>query len=94
MDAALKAITVIQFKLEGQVILRNSEYNMNDRLILHTIDPKNGTFLSDGERYRINDTFFPTLDTEDPYRLTEGEKTVIDGSADSLPRTAKSCKST
>ena len=77
MDAALKAITVIQFKLEGQVILRNPDYNMNDRLILHTIDHENGTFLSKGERYTINDTFFPTLDKEEPYRLTAEEKKVV-----------------
>ena len=77
MDAALKAITVIQFKLEGQVILRNPDYNMNDRLILHTIDHENGTFLSEGERYAINDTFFPTLDKEEPYRLTAEEKKVV-----------------
>ena len=77
MDAALKAITVIQFKLEGQVILRNPDYNMNDRLILHTIDHENGTFLSEGKRYAINDTFFPTLDKEEPYRLTAEEKKIV-----------------
>ncbi|MBQ1474983.1 MAG: fructose-1,6-bisphosphatase [Ruminococcus sp.] len=77
MDAALKAITVIQFKLEGQVILRNPDYNMNDRLILHTIDHENGTFLSEGERYAIKDTFFPTLDKEEPYRLTAEEKKIV-----------------
>ena len=77
MDAALKAITVIQFKLEGQVILRNPDYNMNDRLILHTIDHENGTFLSEGARYAINDTFLPTLDKEEPYRLTAEEKKVV-----------------
>ncbi|MBQ3284174.1 MAG: fructose-1,6-bisphosphatase [Ruminococcus sp.] len=77
MDAALKAITVIQFKLEGQIILRNSDYNMNDRLILHTIDMNDGTFLSEGERYKLNDTFFPTLDKSDPYRLTDGEQKVV-----------------
>ena len=77
MDAALKAITVIQFKLEGQLVLRNPEYNMNDRLILHTIDTDSGTFLSEGQRYPLNDTFFPTLDKTDPYRLTEGEKRVV-----------------
>ena len=76
MDAALKAITVIQFKLEGQAILRNPDYNMNDRLILHTIDTDNGTFLSEGTRYKLNDTFFPTLDKSEPYRLTDGEQKV------------------
>ena len=29
-----KAIAVIQFKLEGQVILRHPEYKMDDRLLL------------------------------------------------------------
>ena len=78
MEAALKAITVIQFKLEGQVILRNAEYNMNDRLILHTIDLEQGTFLSEGERYQLNDTLFPTLDPKAPYTLTDREQEIID----------------
>ena len=78
MEAALKAITVIQFKLEGQVVLRNPEYNMNDRLILHTIDLDQGTFLSEGQRYALNDTCFPTLDSMNPYALTEKEQEIID----------------
>ena len=84
MEAALKAITVIQFKLEGQVILRNAEYNMNDRLILHTIDLEQGTFLSEGERYPLNDTLFPTLDPKDPYTLTEHEQEIIDELTDAF----------
>ena len=77
MDAALKAITMIQFKLEGQVILRNPEYNMNDRLILHTIDLQKGTFLSEGVRYPLNDAFFPTFDPKAPYTLTDREEEII-----------------
>ena len=79
MEAALKAISVIQFKLEGQVILRNPDFKMNDRLLLGKMDLQNGTVVSEGKTYKLNDTSFPTLDTENPYELTEGEAAVIDG---------------
>ena len=77
MDAALKAITVIQFKTEGQVIKRNPEYQMEDRLLLHTINTEKGTFVSEGKEYALNDTFFPTVDGNDPYALTAEEQEVI-----------------
>ena len=78
MDVALKAITVIQFKLEGQVIQRNPEYRMDDRLLLETVNLEKGTFLSEGKEYPLNDAFFPTLCQDDPYRLTAEEEIVID----------------
>lgn len=79
MKAALKAISVIQFKLEGQVIKRNPDYKMENRLLLHTIDTKKGTVVSEGTEYRLGDAYFPTLDPDDPYRLSDGESAVIAG---------------
>ena len=78
MKAALKAIEVIQFKTEGQVILRNPDYRMNDRLLLDKLDLQKGTVLSDGKEYPLNDTCFPTLDSKDPYKLTDEEKAVVE----------------
>ncbi len=73
----LKAITVIQFKLEGQLIRRHPEYGMDDRLLLHKVDPKTGTIETEGKTYHVNDCLMPTVDPEDPYRLSPAEENVV-----------------
>ena len=78
MDAALKAIAVIQFKCEGQTIRRHPEYGMDDRLLLHRIDTTSGTIEIDGVTYELNDSFFPTVGKDDPYALGKGEQAVMD----------------
>ena len=77
MRASLKAISVIQFKLEGQIIKRNPDYKMENRLVLENIDLTDGTVISEGVRYKLNDTFFPTFNTENPYELTDEEQAVV-----------------
>jgi fructose-1,6-bisphosphatase III len=72
-----KAITVIQLKLEGQIIQRRPQYQMEDRLLLDKIDFKEGTVKLDGTAYPLSDTHFPTIDPDDPYRLSDQERTVI-----------------
>ena len=72
-----KAITIIQFKLEAHIIMRNPQFNMNDRLLLDKIDYEKGTILLDGETYKLNDTNFPTINPKDPYKLTKEENEVI-----------------
>ena len=66
-----KAITVIQFKLEAALIDKHPEWKMEDRKLLHCIDREKGTVTIDGKEYVMNDTNFPTIDPEDPYRLTD-----------------------
>ncbi len=78
MKAALTAITLIQFKLEGLVILRNPEYNMEDRLLLDKVDFDNATITIDGVTYELNQKDFPTVNKEEPYVLSEGEQEVVD----------------
>ena len=73
-----KAIAVMQFKLEGQVIARNPDFNMEDRRLLHRIDYEKGTIALDGKEYKLNDTSFPTIDPLHPYELTEGEAAVME----------------
>jgi fructose-1,6-bisphosphatase-3 len=72
-----KAITVMQFKLEGQMIKRHPEFEMEDRLLLDKIDPKKGTVVLEGKEYPMKDMNFPTIDWEDPYRLTAEEEEVM-----------------
>ena len=79
MDRKLhKAITVILFKLEGQLIARHPEYNMEGRRLLGKIDREQGTVTIDGRAYRLEDTNFPTIDPADPYRLSAGEALVME----------------
>ncbi|MCR5033226.1 MAG: fructose-1,6-bisphosphatase [Lachnospiraceae bacterium] len=73
-----KAIAIIQFKLEGQIIRRHPEFHMEDRLLLENIDYKAGTVLVDGQTYPLLDTDFPTIDPSDPYALSEEEQEVVD----------------
>lgn len=77
MDAALKAVSVIQFKCEGQVIKRRPEYDMDDRLLLDKI--KDGKVEIGGKLYELNDNDFPTVNPDNPYELTAEENSVLDG---------------
>jgi fructose-1,6-bisphosphatase-3 len=72
-----KAIAIIQFKLEGNLIKRRSEFNMNEALYLDKINFENGTITLNGEEYELTDTHFPTIDPENPYQLNKQEKEVI-----------------
>lgn len=72
-----KAISVIQFKLEGELIKRNKEFGMDDRRQLHLIDYTKGTITLNGVEYPLKDTNFPTIDPSDPYKLTQDEKDLV-----------------
>lgn len=73
-----KAIAVIQFKLEGQLISEHPEYRMNDRRLLHKIDFEKGTVNINGSDYELTDTSFPTINPDSPYELTDDEKYVVE----------------
>ncbi len=72
-----KAISIIQHKLEGQVITRHPEFHMEDRLLLDKIDVERGTVRIGDVEYALRDRDFPTLDKDNPYKLTEGEAEVM-----------------
>lgn len=73
-----KAIAIIQFKLEGEVIKRRPEYEMEDRLLLNKINYEEGTIDLYGKVYKLNDKLFPTIDSKDPYKLTKEERELVD----------------
>jgi len=73
-----KAISIIQFKLEGEVIRRRPHFNMEDRLLLDKINYEEGTIDLYGRIYKLNDTNFPTIDPKNPYALNKEEREVID----------------
>lgn len=72
-----QAIAVIQFKLEKQVIDRNPDFEMEDRLLLHQIDFDKGTVHVRGQEYDMLTMDFPTIDPLHPYELTEEESRIM-----------------
>ncbi len=73
-----KAIAILQFKLEGQVIKRHPEFQMDRRLLLEQIDFEKRTVRIDGREYALRDVDFPTVDPKDPYALSPEEQTVME----------------
>lgn len=76
--AMVKAINVMMFKAEGELILRHPEFEMQDRLLLDKVDTEKGTVTIDGVEYVMNTMEFPTVDWSDPYRMTPEEREVMD----------------
>ncbi len=72
-----KAMAILQFKLEGQLILRHPEFGMEERNLLSRIDYGKGTVCIGGKTYRMLDMDFPTIDPQNPYQLTEEESQVM-----------------
>lgn len=72
-----KAITVIQFKLEGNMIDRHPEWGMNDRKLLHHIDFTKGDVEIEDKRFELIDKNFPTISPDNPYQLTQEERDVV-----------------
>ena len=73
-----KAITIIQFKLEGQLIKRHPEFHMDDRLLLDKIDYENKKITLYGQTYDLEDINLPTVDPKDPYKLNEAEQILME----------------
>jgi fructose-1,6-bisphosphatase-3 len=73
-----KAITIIQLKLEGQIIMRRPNYQMEARLLLDKINHQDGTININRNTYPLLDTNFPTINPSHPYELTTREKNVIE----------------
>lgn len=84
-----KAITIIQFKIEGQVIKKHPEYHMENRLLLDKMNLKKGYVVIDGEKYELNDINFPTIDPENPYELTTEENEIMERLCDSFKHSPK-----
>ena len=72
-----KAITVIQLKLEAEIISRRPEFGMENRRLLHLVDFERGVFVYEGKEYPLRDVNFPTIDPADPYRLSDEERELM-----------------
>ncbi len=83
-QAALEAVTIMMFKLEGQVIRRNPSFGMDDRLLLDKIDREHQTVDIDGKTWPLRPRKLPTVSQEEPYVLTEEEQGVMEGLQDAF----------
>ena len=68
----------IQFKLEGQLLIRRKEFHMADRALLDDINYEEGTIRLYGKEYNLLDHVFPTVDPENPYELSKEEEEVME----------------
>ena len=84
-----KAISIIQFKLEGEIINRRPEFEMNHRLLLNKINYDEGTINIKGKDYKLKDNNFPTIDKNNPYKLTKEEEIVIEKLVSSFKNSEK-----
>ena len=84
-----KAISIIQFKLEGQTVLRHPEWHMNHRALLDKIDFEAGTITIKGKTYPLTDTNLPTIDPAQPYELSQYELDLMNQLARSFRKSEK-----
>ncbi|HET7499671.1 MAG TPA: fructose-bisphosphatase class III, partial [Kofleriaceae bacterium] len=73
-----KAIAILQFKLEGQLLERRPEWGLGHRVLLRFVDPAAATVEIDGKRYPLCDIRLPTIDWRDPLRLSDAEARCLD----------------
>ncbi len=73
-----KAVSVIEFKLSGQIAMAHPEWGMMDRCLMEFIDKERGVINIDGNDYEMKDKLWPTLDPENPYALTPEESDLME----------------
>ena len=78
MSKIHKAISVIQFKVEAEIIKNNPQFKIENRVLLDKIDYKRGIIHINGADYELNDKNFPTIDSKNPLKLTAEEKEIMD----------------
>ena len=83
-----KAISIIQWKIEGQLVIDHPEYHMDDRRVLEMIDYDKGTINIDGREILLKDPYYPTVDPNAPYELNKDEQDLMD----KLCRSFKECE--
>src|SRR5262249_46720981 len=73
-----KAISIIQFKLEGQTSRRHPKWGVEHRNLLNRINHEEGTVEIDGKTYPLRDKYLPTVNLDDPYALSAEERACMD----------------
>ncbi len=84
-----KAISIIQFKLEGQIIQRNPEFEMEERSLLNKINYSNGTIKIGKKNYKLKDASFPTINPNSPFELSSEEMVLMQKLQESFLKSEK-----
>lgn len=84
-----KAVSIMQFKAEGQMIARHPEWDLDHRRLLHRIDLKNGTIELDGVRHSLLDKQLPTINPDDPYAFSPEESECLERLTSSFTHSQK-----
>lgn len=77
MSKIHKAVSVIQFKVEAGIIKNNPQFDMENRILLDKIDYEKGIIHISGSDYELNDKNFPTINPENPLKLTSEEEEIV-----------------
>ncbi len=72
-----KAVTILEFKCEAEIIKRRKEYKMEDRLLLDKINYDDGTLVLEGVSYKLKDEKFDSIDKKNPYLITSDERDIL-----------------
>lgn len=72
-----KAISIIQFKLEEQLISRRPGFGLSHRKMLANMNLATGEIRIDQKTFELKDTYFPTIDPEHPERLSKEEEDLV-----------------
>lgn len=83
------AVTIIQFKLEGQLKQRRPEWRLPQVGLLGEINWQNQTVKINGQDYELSNQCFATVDQQNPSVLTAEEKTVTNGLLNSFINSSK-----
>lgn len=75
--AMQRTISIILFKLEGQLIKRNPDFQMDSRLLLDKIDYTSKHIKINNISYPIKSPSFPTINPQNPYELSLEEAEVL-----------------
>ena len=78
LEKVHQALTIMQFKLEGGIIKRRPEFEMEDRLLLEKIDESGKRIFIDEAWYELEDTCFQTIDFQNPHQLTDKEEQIVE----------------
>lgn len=84
-----QALAIIQFKLEGQIISRRPDFEMDNRNLLPAIDFEAKTIRLNGQIYPLKTTCFQTISYENPNALTDAEFHVMQTILVSLQKSEK-----
>ena len=84
-----KAISIIQFKLEEQLIIRRPDFDLSHRKMLSNINFSSGEIRIENKVYQLKDTYFPTIDPRDPSRLSKEEKDLVAQLSESFQQSSR-----